>query len=917
MTEPAARAASRLLHVAQTAVRRAWDSCVARGRLVARPRRAGLAARRTLTADLACIAAVCALVWGGIGLLLHEQRANALHDAVQDTENLARAFAENTARTVESMDHLLLFLRSAYRSDPDRFDIAAWSRDAQGFDDLTRRVGILDRTGRLHATNPAVARPRIDASDRGYFRAQRDSTGDALLISEPLIGRESGRWVVQFSRKIIGTDGSFDGVAWVSMDPFSLARFYASLDIGRGSVLLVGLDGIVRAGAPASAGMLGRDIGASPLLAAARQATRGTLDFVGESGEASIVSYRRLDRYGLVVAVGLDRREVLQGYVRSRAEYLAGGVVLTILILLVGRSVIRRRQALVRTQERLLRSQQVLQDTLENMDQGIFMVDAERKLAVINHRAAELFGLPPNVAAVGASFDELLRWQLDHGEFVNDERIRRLAESGGIELTNSDYQRTRPDGTVLEVRTRLLGKSGGGARCAVRTVTDVTERKRAETRISYLAHHDELTGLANRAFFHDRLAHAISLNRRSGTGFAVLCLDLDRFKLVNDRGGHAVGDRLLRMVADRLRENVRGSDTVARLGGDEFAILQVDAGQPGAAAALAQRLIACVSQPYDIEGTQFTVGTSVGVALHPADGGTAELLLKCADTALYKAKEARGAFRFFEPAMDQHLQERYALERDLREAITQDRLDVHFQPICCAESRRPLAYEALARWTDPVRGPVSPAVFIPLAEEAGLIPALGRAVLRIACREATRWPRETRLNVNFSPLQFLEPDLAGQVLRILQDTGLQPDRLALEVTEGVLIRNGDEAFAVMHALQRQGVRVYLDDFGTGYAGLCYLLRFPFDCIKIDRSFVACLATDQAALAIVQATMLLSESLRLEVVAEGVETEAQLELLRVLGCRQVQGFLLGLPRPARDIAASLVRGKDREGLESVL
>ena len=913
MTKPAARAASWLLQVAPAAIRRAWARRMVPGRRGATRQSA---ARRTLAADLGRIGAVCALLWGGIGLLLHEQHASALHGAVQDSENLARAFAENTARTVESMDHLLLFLRSAYRSDPADFDIAAWSRDAEGFDDLTRRVGILDRAGRPRATIPVLTRTGIDASDRAYFRAQRDSARDALIISEPLIGRESRRWVVQFSRKILAADGSFDGVAWISMDPLSLARFYASLDIGRGSVLLVGLDGFVRAAAPASAGMLGQDIGASPLLAAARLAARGTLGLAGENGAATIVSYRRLDRYALVVAVALDRKEVLHGYTRSRAEYLAGGSVLTILILLVGRSVIRRRQALLRAQERLLRSQQVLQDTLENMDQGIFMVDAERRLAVINRRAAELLGLPLEVATVGASFDDLLRWQLGHGEFANDERVRKLAESGGIELTDSDYQRTRPNGMVLEVRTRLLCKDGG-ERGAVRTITDVTERKRAEAQISYLAHHDELTGLANRAFFHDRLAHAISLNRRSGVGFAVLCLDLDRFKLVNDRGGHAVGDRLLRMVADRLRESVRESDTVARLGGDEFAILQVDAGQPGAAAALAQRLIACVSEPYDINGTQFTVGTSVGAALHPADGATAELLLKSADIALYKAKEERGTFRFFELAMDQHLQERYALERDLREAIAQDGLAVHFQPICCAESGRPLAYEALARWTDPVRGPVSPAVFIPLAEETGLIPALGRAVLRMACMEATRWPRETRLTVNLSPLQFLEPDLAGQVLRTLRETGLQPDRLALEVTEGVLIRNGDEAFAVMHALQHHGVRVYLDDFGTGYAGLCYLLRFPFDCIKIDRSFVACLATDQAAMAIVQATMLLSESLRLEVIAEGVETGAQLELLRVLGCRQVQGFLLGAPRPAPEIAENLVSGGNRKGLEAVL
>ncbi len=843
---------------------------------------------------------MCALLWGGIGLLLHEQRAGALREAAHNAGNLARALEENTAKTVEGIDHLLLCLRVDYRSAPASFDLATWSRNAQVFDDLTRRIGILDRAGRLRATVPAVTVPGIDASDRAYFRAQRDSAGDTLLIGEPLIGRASGRWVVQFTRKILAADGSFDGVAWISMDPFSLARFYASPDIGRGSILLVGLDGIVRAAAPASAGMLARDIGASPLLAAARQQAGGTLDTVGEDGAASIVSYRRLDRYGLVVAVSLDRKEVLRGYAHSRAEYLAGGGVLTILILLVGRLGIRRRQALLHAHATLLRSQRVLQDTLENMGQGIFMVDAERRIAVINRRAVELLGLPPGLATVGASFDDLLRWQFRHGEFETDERVRKLAEAGRIEFTDADYQHSRPNGTVLDVRTRRLNSDGDDG-SAVCTFTDVTERNQAEARVNYLAHYDGLTGLFNRASFHDRLAHAISLNRRGDDGIAVLCLDLDRFKLVNDRCGHAAGDRLLRMVADRLRASVRESDMIGRLGGDEFAILQLDAGQPGAAAALAQRLIARVSEPYEIEGNQFTVGTSVGVALHPTDGAAAEQILKSADIALYKAKEERGTFRFFEAEMDQHLQERYALERDLRDAIAQNRLEVYFQPICSAASGRPLAYEALARWTDPVRGPVPPAAFIPLAEEIGLVPDLGRAMLRTACTEATRWPREIRLTVNFSPLQFLEPGLPGQVLDILQDTGLQPDRLCLEVTEGVLIRNGDEALAVMHELQHQGVQVYLDDFGTGYAGLFYLLRFPFNGIKIDRSFVARLVTDGAALAIVQAIMLLSESLRLDVIAEGVETSAQLELLRVLGCRQVQGFLLGAPRPARDIA----------------
>lgn len=583
-------------------------------------------------------------------------------------------------------------------------------------------------------------------------------------------------------------------------------------------------------------------------------------------------------------------------------------------LLLAAMAALRRcRRTLLRTQDTLQRSQQALTDTLEHMSQGIFMVDAERKIAVINRRVIELLGLPPGLVKAGTSFDDILRWQLRNGEFDGDEEVRKLAESGGLELTDSVYERVRPNGTVLEVRTRVLTNNR-----AVRTFTDVTERKRAEARISYLAHHDGLTGLPNRTLFHDRIAQAISLGRRTGTGFAVLCLDLDRFKQVNDQRGHDIGDRLLQMVADRLRGSIRESDTVARFGGDEFAILQTAAEQPEEAAALAQRLVAALSEPYEIEGHQIAIGASVGVALHPADGPTADQLLKSGDIALYKAKEdGRGRSRFFEPDMDFRLQERYALERDLREAVAQDRLHVHFQPVCATGSGLPLAYEALARWTHPMRGSTPPQVFIPVAEETGLIAALGRSMLRTACTEAVRWPPGIRLSVNLSPLQFLDPSLDEQILCILRDTGLDPSRLDLEVTEGVLIRNGDGALALMHSLQRHGVRICLDDFGTGHAGLSYLLRFPFDCIKIDRSFVGRLATDRAAQAIIRATMLLSENLQLDVVAEGVETEAQLDLLRGLGCRQVQGFFVGMPRPAHEISGDHVQEGHRDGLAVVL
>ena len=856
-------------------------------------RRVPAAPSQSLAWELLLIGGICILLWAGIFLLLDRQRSDKLREAVRETENLARAFEENIARTVGAVDRTLLSLRSAYVAADGQFDLAAWQRDVQALDDLTLQIAIVDPDGRMRMSTLGTSRPGLNLSDREHFRVQRDSPADALFISKPLLGRQSDRWSLQFSRKIVGRDGAFAGVGVVSVDPYRLAGFYEAVHIGRGSIMLIGLDGIVRSAAPVGADMLGRDVNDTPLLADARSRPDGMLKFALPNRSAQIMSYRRLDRYGLIVAVGLDRDDVLADYVRSRTEYLVGGGIVTVLILSVGSSVLIRRRVLLHTQAELIHSEQMLTDTLENMSQGIFMVDRDRRLAVANRRAAELLGVPPGVVMAGRSFDDLLRWQLDSGEFENEQMVRRLAETGGLELTDSVYERARPNGTFLEVRTRILDDDR-----AVRTFTDITDRKRAEARILYLAHHDDLTGLANRARFQECLAHAVKLG--AGGQFAVLAIDLDRFKQVNDGHGHHVGDQLLRAVAERIRSCVREDDIVARFGGDEFAVAQTNVQHPAAVAALAERLVSCLGEPYELRGAQVVVGASIGVALFPTDGRTEEDLLKNSDIALYKAKrDGRGTFCFFKPEMDAALQERYALECDLREALAHDRLEVNFQPICHAVSGRLLAFEALARWTHPTRGPVSPQLFVSLAEETGQIGRLGLVVLRAACREAATWPETIRLNVNLSPLQFLDPHLDRQIIDILAETGLEPARLGLEVTEGALIRNGDEALASMHALRKWGVRIYLDDFGTGHAGLSYLLRFPFDCIKIDRSFIGRLAHDGAAEAVIRAVMLLGERLELDVVAEGVETEVQRAQLINLGCAQIQGFLLGKPRTASE------------------
>ncbi len=390
---------------------------------------------------------------------------------------------------------------------------------------------------------------------------------------------------------------------------------------------------------------------------------------------------------------------------------------------------------------------------------------------------------------------------------------------------------------------------------------------------------------------------------RSQGKVALVCLDLDGFKLVNDGFGHPVGDALLREVAGRLGLALRDTDTLARLGGDEFAIVQPFAEQPNAAAVVARRVVDLLATPFEIDGNHIAIGASVGIALYPDDAAGGDALLKRADLALFRAKqEGRGTFCFFEPEMDQLLQRRRLLEHDLRHAIAHEALELHYQKFCRCGSLEVIGYEALLRWNHPTRGAIPPSEFIPLAEESGLILPLGRWTLEQACREASVWPNERCLAVNLSPTQFGQSDLVAMVGEILARTGLSPARLDIEVTEGVLISNTARALHVLRGLKALGVRVTLDDFGTGYSSLSYLRRFPFDAIKIDRSFIQGLGVDRESGMIVHSILALCRSLDLRVTAEGVETADQLAILESYGCERVQGYLLGHPVRAAQLYA---------------
>ncbi|WP_188312018.1 sensor domain-containing protein [Salinarimonas soli] len=711
----------------------------------------------------------------------------------------------------------------------------------------------------------------------------------------------------------------------------------------------------------------------------------------------------------------------------------------------------KRQHARLLEQETALRDQTaLLEATLSNMDQGLMMFDAGGRVLVYNQRVLDLLGLPEDLMASKPTFATIAEFQHRSGSFRADDAFSQHLGTAGLEAVQyGSYERTCPDGTVLEVRTVRL--PGGGA---VRTYTDVTTRKRqelalreredelttqnlrfdaalsnmphglclfdagghlilcnaayarmyrlpealtrpgtqvqdilafrrsianapvdaetyveqhvagalagtaqsfkatlqdgrivqvtynpmaiggyvathedvteailAEARIAHMARHDALTGLPNRTLLRERMEEGLARVRR-GQGLAVLCLDLDHFKAVNDTLGHPVGDLLLRAATKRIKECVRETDTVARLGGDEFTILQaID--RPEQAGLLARRIIEVLRAPFGIEGHQVVIGTSVGVTCAPSDGLDPDVLLKNADMALYRAKaDGRGACRFFEPAMDARLQERRRLELDLRRALAASEFELYYQPLVNAQSSEIIGFEALLRWNHPERGQVPPAEFIPLAEEIGLIIPLGEWVLRDACREAAAWPRKLKVAVNLSPVQFRSPTLLHTAVSALGMSGLSPHRLELEITESVLLHDSAATLALLHQLRALGVRIAMDDFGTGYSSLSYLRSFPFDKIKIDRSFVRELGEKSDCLAIVKAVAGLGASLGITTTAEGVETPEQLDRVREQGCTEVQGYLFSRPRPASEVRALIdsrstwvgqaARGSDRQG-----
>ncbi|MBR0851732.1 EAL domain-containing protein [Bradyrhizobium diazoefficiens] len=483
------------------------------------------------------------------------------------------------------------------------------------------------------------------------------------------------------------------------------------------------------------------------------------------------------------------------------------------------------------------------------------------------------------------------------------------------EQAGRTWKHVKADGALIDLAIYSRELTYAETPSVLLALMDITERKRAEARLAFMAQHDGLTGLPNRSLLRQTMDEMLLHTRRSAEKVAVLMLGLDNFKAVNDTLGHAVGDKLLRGVAKRLRSTLREEDALARLNSDEFAIVQNGLARPEEAVLLAKRLSEAISDPYLLDGHSVVIGASIGIAMAPADGDDSEKLLKCADMALSRAKtDARGSFAFFEAALDAKAQSRRKIEVELRDAIQNDVLRPYYQPLIDLSSGRITGFEALVRWPHADRGMVSPADFIPVAEETGLINPLGGLMLRRACMDAVIWPDDVRVAVNLSPLQFRTGNLLSVVTEALKHSGLPPRRLELEITETLLLEKSSQVLATLHALRALGVRIALDDFGTGYSSLSYLRSFPFDKIKIDQSFVRDLGANREAQAIIRSIVSLGKGLGVTITAEGVETEAELSCLRAEGCDEGQGYLFSKARPNAEIIGLLAAQRGIDGGE---
>jgi diguanylate cyclase (GGDEF)-like protein len=855
-------------------------------------------------------AVVTATIAATAGFTIWHNRQSALEDHLRQMNSMGVVLAEQTGRYVQLVDLILQEVQSRIATlnvvTPADFQRQLGTQEIHSYlaEQLKNApqagaIVLSDANGLVVNWSRAGPATHIDSSDRDFYRYFKDHDDRSVFIGSLSKNRSTGNLSLFLARRVSGPDGRFLGLVLGVVDIKYLIGFYKTAgEHMNEAVTLLRRDGTILIRYPNPGAAVGvKLLQQSPWYVRVAEGggnyvTPGDVAGVRES----IVSVHPLRDYPLVVDVLTEKADVFAQWKREAVFIvsfaLAAALALSGLFWILARQF--REQA-----EQNAR----LDAVLSNITQGVCFFDSKKRLLLWNRRYVEIYDLQQAAICVGQSLEEIVRY--------------RDAAGSGPDLSVSDYLGwqdqlaaiNQPSSAVVALKNgRFVSifyqpMPGGGW---VATNEDVTERQQAEASIVFMARHDVLTKLPNRVLFRERMEQAIALAGRGGE-FSVMCLDLDNFKQVNDTMGHPVGDGLLVAVAIRLRACIREEDTVARLGGDEFAIIQLGVRQPDEAVVLTSRIIAAFRQQFDVDGHQIMSGISIGVAVAPGDSVSYETLMRDADIALYLAKtESRGAARFFEPEMDARIHLRHVLELDLKAAIARNEFELYYQPLISLILNKVVGFEALLRWHHPVRGLVSPMDFIPVAEETGMIVAIGEWVLRTACFEAENWPPDISVAVNLSPVQFKKGDLVAVVQAALSASGLRPDRLELEITESVFLGNTVETLTALHELRAMGIGVALDDFGTGYSSLSYLHSFPFSKIKIDQSFIRDLTTNKESMSIVRAVNGLGQSLGIKTIAEGVETQEQLDRLRMKGCGEVQGYFFSPPRPANEVPLLIER-----------
>lgn len=741
--------------------------------------------------------------------------------------------------------------------------------------------------------------PERSIAHRKYFNTLKSSTTDKLLVVELVSSQFIDGRAIVFAQKITSPDGVFLGVITRSLAPKSFERFFASVARDADAAIsLLHTDGTLIARHPQADHLVGANIVARTQYERLGKSAVSTVWTSGPvDGTARFAAPVRLESLPLTVVVSTTVDAALRAWrEQTRLLVLVAGLsvlVISVTLFLIIRQLKRQYEA---SRRRLLLEKQRLDTAVNNMTHALVLFDGDQRLVMCNERYIEMFAVSREVVKPGCTLRELIRHRKDTGSFRGDvDRYCAIFLDSLREGKSTQATINGAGGRTVQLLFQPLPDGAGW----VTTLEDITERRRSEERIAHLAHYDSLTELPNRLLFRERLAQALQRTDREGQ-IAILYIDIDGFKAVNDTLGHSVGDELLKGIALRLHACVGETDVVARLGGDEFAIILNAAGDQSEVAGLVGRIHRAIREPYDCLGHQLMTDASIGIALAPAGENDLEQLVKNADLAMYDAKASgRRTFRFFDPGLEAKAKARHRLEQDLRQAVADRAFEVHYQPILDLRSGAIAGCEALVRWRHPERGFVSPAEFIPIAEDIGVIDEIGDWVLNAACMEAARWPATVNIAVNVSPTQFRSQTLSLKVAAALARSGLPARRLELEVTEAVLIQDREMAVDVLSQLRALGVSIALDDFGTGYSSLSYLHRFHFDKIKIDRSFISGLSEDRSR-SILRAALGIAASQNLITTAEGVETEEQRRLLLELGCTQMQGYLFSPARPAGEL-----------------